>query len=310
MTSVLWGEFETSAAEIKMGEGLVRNCGGQSGQSITGQISQVKMTESFSFLDHLHCGLQLNFIVSIDFTGSNGVPTQPNSLHFMDVTGRPNQYQSAIQSVGTIIQDYDSDKMFPVFGFGAKTPPNGVVSHMFPCNFNAQNPFVHGVAGIMNVYHQAVPRVQLYGPTNFAPTINESARMAQSGGRNAYFITLILTDGAITDMQATIDAIVAASYLAMSIIIIGVGNADFDAMDQLDGDDGLLVDSRGRKAQRDIVQFVPMIKFGGDHARLTSEVLAEVPGQVEQWARFNHVKPDFNYVPVNNDASAPPPYAN
>ena len=134
MESVLWGEFETSGNEIKMGEGITRNCGSQSGQSIQGQLSQIVMVESFSFLDHLHCGLQLNFLVSIDFTGSNGNPTQPSSLHYRDVLGRPNQYQNAISSVGTIIQDYDSDKMFPVFGFGAKTPPSGHVSHMFPCN--------------------------------------------------------------------------------------------------------------------------------------------------------------------------------
>ena len=309
MESVMWGEFETSGNEIKMGEGFTRNSGSQSGQSIQGQLSQIVMVESFSFLDHLHCGLHLNFLVSIDFTGSNGNPAQPSSLHYRDVLGRPNQYQNAISSVGTIIQDYDSDKMFPVFGFGAKTPPSGHVSHMFPCNFNPQNPFVHGVHGILEVYNQVIPRVQLYGPTNFAPTINESARMAQSGGTNSYFITLILTDGAITDMQSTIDAIVQASYLPLSIIIIGVGEADFDAMDELDGDDGLLVDSSGRRAQRDIVQFVPMVKFGGDQARLTTEVLAEVPGQVEQWARANNVKPNFNFVPAPQDASAPPPYA-
>ena len=307
MESNLWGEFETSASEIKQGENMKRSCK-QSKDNIEGQIHGIRIQETFSFLDHLHCGLQLNFVVSIDFTGSNGNPANPQSLHYMDVLQRPNQYQNAIQSVGAIVQDYDSDKMFPVFGFGAKTPPSGHVSHMFPCNFNPQNPFVHGVAGILGVYQHCLPQIQLYGPTNFAPTITESARMAQSGGQG-YFITLILTDGAITDMQATLDAIVAASYLPLSIIIIGVGNADFDAMDQLDGDDGLLVDSNGRRAQRDIVQFVPMNKFGGDAARLTSEVLAEVPEQVEQWARFNNIKPNFDFTPPPQDPTAPPPYA-
>lgn len=38
---------------------------------------------------------------------------------------------------------------------------------------------------------------------------------------------LILTDGQINDMQNTVDAIVAASDLPMSIIIVGVGAADF-----------------------------------------------------------------------------------
>ena len=104
---------------------------------------KVKISETFSFLDHLRCGLELNFVVSIDFTGSNGNPASMDSLHYMDpFTHKPNQYSSAIINVGNVVQDYDTDKMFPVFGFGAKIPPNGQVSHMFPCNFQGHNPFV------------------------------------------------------------------------------------------------------------------------------------------------------------------------
>ena len=51
-----------------------------------------------------------------------------------------------------------------------------------------------------------------------------------------YTILLILTDGAIHDMQETIDQIVRASGLPLSIIIVGVGNANFDSMEQLDAD--------------------------------------------------------------------------
>jgi hypothetical protein len=43
-------------------------------------------------------------------------------------------------------------------------------------------------------------------------------------------ILLILTDGIITDLEQTKEAIVAASKLPLSIIIIGVGEADFSAM--------------------------------------------------------------------------------
>lgn len=48
-----------------------------------------------------------------------------------------------------------------------------------------------------------------------------------------------------------------ASHLPMSIIIVGVGNADFTDMHVLDGDDGVLRSPRGEPALRDIVQFVP-----------------------------------------------------
>lgn len=68
-----------------------------------------------------------------------------------------------------------------------------------------------------------------------------------------YFILLILTDGVITDMPQTREAIVNASSLPVSIIIVGVGQADFDAMEELDGDD-VRLSSRGRVAERDIVQ--------------------------------------------------------
>jgi len=47
---------------------------------------------------------------------------------------------------------------------------------------------------------------------------------------------LILTDGVINDFDATVDQIVAGSDLPLSIIIVGVGSADFEAMDELDAD--------------------------------------------------------------------------
>ena len=45
--------------------------------------------------------------VGIDFTGSNGDPRSPESLHFLSPDGF-NQYLSAIWSVGQVVQDYDS----------------------------------------------------------------------------------------------------------------------------------------------------------------------------------------------------------
>jgi hypothetical protein len=36
-----------------------------------------------------------------------------------------NDYQKVILSVGSIIEEYDTDKMFPVMGFGAKTKATG-----------------------------------------------------------------------------------------------------------------------------------------------------------------------------------------
>lgn len=50
----------------------------------------------------------------------------------------------------SIIQDYDSDKQFPVLGFGARLPPDGRLSHEFFVNMNPTNPYCNGVAGTIS----------------------------------------------------------------------------------------------------------------------------------------------------------------
>lgn len=57
-------------------------------------------------------------------------------------------YEQAIISVGSIIQDYDTDKQFPVLGFGARLPPDGRVSHEFFVNMHPSNPYCIGINGL------------------------------------------------------------------------------------------------------------------------------------------------------------------
>ena len=139
---------------------------------------------------------------------------------------------------------------------------------------------------------------------------------------------LIITDGVITDMDETRSAIVNASRLPMSIIIVGVGGADFTAMEFLDGDDGILRSATGQAAMRDIVQFVPFrqfqnvssdlkpkslwtaypprvipsfritslferlhVLFQAGAAALAQSVLAELPDQVTSFFRIFRLKP-------------------
>lgn len=68
-------------------------------------------------------------------------------------------------------------------------------------------------------------------------------------------------------MADTREAIVHASHLPMSVIIVGVGNADFSDMQMLDGDDGILRSPKGEPVLRDIVQFVPFRNF--KHVRIS-----------------------------------------
>ncbi|XP_021163638.2 copine-1 [Fundulus heteroclitus] len=259
-------------------------------------VKSCKLVTQHTFLDYVMGGCQINFTVGIDFTGSNGDPRSPNSLHYMSPDGT-NQYLSALWSVGQVVQDYDTDKLFPAFGFGAKLPPDfQAAHHEFALNFNPSNPYCQGIQGIVDAYRAVLPQIKLSGPTNFSPIINHVASIASSAAQaptaSQYFVLLILTDGEITDFDQTKDAIVRASRLPLSIIIVGVGPADFKAMELLDGDDGVLRSSVGEAVSRDIVQFVPFTKFkDAPPASLAQSVLAEVPNQLVSYFKMRGLEP-------------------
>ncbi|KAF5954535.1 hypothetical protein HYC85_007391 [Camellia sinensis] len=94
---------------------------------------------------------------------------------------------------------------------------------------------VEGIEGIMAAYGSALRNVALAGPTLFGQVINTAAEIAGrslSQDSSKYFVLLIITDGVLTDLQETKDALVMASDLPLSILIVGVGGADFKQMEK------------------------------------------------------------------------------
>jgi hypothetical protein len=104
-------------------------------------VDHINVIEVPNFVDYLRSGWGISLMVAIDFTGSNGEINDPKSLHYMNAF---NQYEQAIQAVGAILEPYDTDKMFPVYGFGGIPRFMGEVNvnHCFPLNGNYGNPEV------------------------------------------------------------------------------------------------------------------------------------------------------------------------
>ncbi|EEE63497.1 hypothetical protein OsJ_18313 [Oryza sativa Japonica Group] len=311
----LIGTFQTTITQLenvynsKSGANFFSHKGQK---KLKGQLFVDKFQEKVqhTFLDYISSGFELNFMVAVDFTASNGDPRSPQSLHYIDPSGRPNSYQQAILGVGEVLQFYDNDRRFPAWGFGAKTP-QGYISHCFNLNATTNDCEVVGVEGIMSAYTSTLYSVTLAGPTLFGPIINKAAEIASHSlqyGNNKYFVLLIITDGVLTDIQETKDSIVRASDLPLSILIVGVGNADFKQMEILDGDNGKrLESSTGRIATRDIVQFVPMRDVQGGQISVVQSLLEELPGQFLAYMRSRDIKPR---APLQHDnaSSAPPLY--
>ncbi|RIA94905.1 Copine-domain-containing protein [Glomus cerebriforme] len=279
----------------------IRNSNVKIGKDACITVIHATIEEPPTFLDYIAGGTEINLVVAIDFTGSNGDPTSPKSLHYI-YGQKENEYQKAIYNVGKILEGYDYDRMFPVYGFGAKF--NGILSHAHPLNNNIKNPEVEGVDGILAAYSKTMQAIELYGPTNFSPIINQTATKIQQevekGNDNVYYILLIITDGVITDMDSTVRSIISASVLPLSIVIVGVGNADFTNMNILDADDKPLERranlQTGQSAvvmDRDIVQFVAMRDFQSEAARyqLPKAVLEEIPDQFMSYMNKHNIPP-------------------
>jgi len=70
------------------------------------KVHGVEIKKLPTFSEYLQSGYQISLIGAIDFTFSNGSPSNPNSLH---CDGENNQYVKILKSVTDVLCKYDSD---------------------------------------------------------------------------------------------------------------------------------------------------------------------------------------------------------
>lgn len=228
----------------------------------------------------------MNVVVAIDFTGSNGDPRIPGTLHHIDPNAR-NPYEQAIAAIVSILLQYDSDKKVPVLGFGAKY--GGEVRHCFQCGPTAE---AAGLQGVMDAYKATFSsELILSRPTVLTEVLETAARKADASfkyalhrGVQSYTILLIVTDGAVSDVQATAECLNRVSTSPLSVVIVGVGNEDFKAMQFLD-------DCSDRSGTRDIAQFVAFKEHSNSSQSLTKATLEEIPSQLVQFFQGKGIDP-------------------
>ncbi|KAJ3681186.1 hypothetical protein LUZ60_015675 [Juncus effusus] len=183
-----------------------------------------------------------NLIVGIDFTSSNEwsgkISYNGRSLHHIGDSQNP--YEQAISIIGKTLSKFDDDNLIPCYGFGDATTHDRDVFGFYPderpCN---------GFNEALMRYRQLVPHVKLFGPTSFAPIIEMAMTIVEKSG-GQYHVLLIIADGQVSRSvevedgrlglheQATVDAIVKASYFPLSIVLVGVGDGPWDTMKQFD----------------------------------------------------------------------------
>nr|KAJ0218026.1 hypothetical protein LSAT_V11C300139720 [Lactuca sativa] len=208
-----------------------------------------KIDDSYTSLEQVTEALTLaglessNLIVGIDFTKSNEWTGSKSfygkSLHHT-ADHSLNPYEHAISIIGKTLAAFDEDNLIPCYGFGDATTHDQDVFSFYP-----EDGFCNGFEDVLSRYREIIPHLKLSGPTSFAPVIEQAMTIVeQSGGQ--YHVLLIIADGQVTrsvdtesgqlslQEQKTVDAIVKASKLPLSIVLVGVGDGPWDMMKEFD----------------------------------------------------------------------------
>lgn len=235
--------------------------------------------------------------VAIDYTASNGDPSDPSSLHYNDPDRtKKNQYEIAMEQVGKVLETYAYKKKFMAYGYGGKVNGQEQVSHCFELNGNQKDPAIDGLQNLLDKYKESLSKVKLWGPTIFKEFLERVKKFVKEKMETPvllYHVLLILTDGCIHDMRETINCIVQMSDLPISIIIVGIGkDKDFGNMEILDADNVVLTNDNQEESKRDIVQFVKYDDYGENIGRLAEQVLCEVPDQMVLYMIDKGKKPE------------------
>jgi hypothetical protein len=153
-----------------------------------------------------------------------------------------------------------------VWGFGAKY--EGEVRHIFQCG---GNPTATNIDGVLQAYRSVFQTdLIMSGPTVISSVLRAAASRAKAYTPNSlsYCILLILTDGIVTDLPRTQQFIQSYKDLPLSIVMVGIGRADFTEMHKWNV---CPAEVRGK------FTFVSYRQYQYDSMALTREALQLVP---------------------------------
>mmetsp|Transcript_16283 Transcript_16283/g.16215 ORF Transcript_16283/g.16215 Transcript_16283/m.16215 type:complete len:267 (+) Transcript_16283:818-1618(+) len=241
-------------------------------------------------------GTKINIMVGIDFTFSNGDHTLLSSLHYAN-TAIKNEYQRAIESLQEVLEKNIESPTYEAYGFGGVPDwlESKQVNHCFALNKNEENPSVNNFADIVQKYLDVLSNIKLSGPSYFHNILQKAVDKAKPiiDGK-LYTIVILVTDGDIDDLPQTVELLQEASKYPISVIVVGVGDADFSNMNSLDSDTGLLrANKQSDPTMRDLVQFVPYRQLMSTPQILSDKILEELPEQFETYMRNAGIKPEF-----------------
>lgn len=300
----------TTPARIQAEEGKFLNTFDQKNKfGGTIVFSRFDEKKFYLFNEYVDAGVQLRLFIAVDCSGST------KDFHKIDLEGPPDLFEKAIKETSSILINKEKTNRFGLLGFGAKVKGCKHPTFAFNHEVNHRNPSVKSVDEALDLYRKVYPTIEPEEPTNLSAVIERiHMMMLHQDKRNfkIYTLLVVLTDGDINDRQETIDKIVECSQYPLSIILVGIGQKNFDDLEYFESGfevekttdkkkkkkrgnfiiSGRLKDSKGVEAARRIVRFVYYQNYMGKPKEFEEALLKDVPKQMTEF--YNMMKFDPN----------------
>ncbi|CAG2164405.1 unnamed protein product, partial [Oppiella nova] len=200
-------------------------------------VSKLQFRSVPTFVDYMSsAGTQIHFVAAVDCTSDSQsyhqrpivVNTTGGTTTTTGAVAPYNCFEYIIDSLGQVLHPYDYQGLYVMYGFGARPLPGRHVSHAFNMKTDSVVPYCDGVDDMRRCYRaglKLVDHLSSCGGRQFAPVLNEVLALTKNfqNGKH-YFVVTIITAGSHGDSADTLEAIVRASAMPLSIVIVGVGN--------------------------------------------------------------------------------------
>lgn len=233
-------------------------------------IKTFRAERNYDILDYFQSGLQINTVMLVDFSESNGDPKKQDSLHAVEEVskGSKSTYQLVLDSISPTLFWYDFDHTIPLFGMAAKFPVLRIDEQkdFFRVIGRSESQRVPGSPEMLTHFYKSV-FAYLSGcePTKLRPAIdamNDWTANQITLKQYMYSLLVVFTDGLIGDFEDCIPSLIKSCELPISIIIIGVGVSNFEDFEKYKSGTGewRLQDKKGTTMNRDMLQMINFFK--------------------------------------------------
>lgn len=257
------------------------------------------LNNQYYIFDFFKNGLKISNFISFDF--SNGNNKQP-------ISKTNNIIFYILKNISNLISNYTSNHLFYSYGFGGKIKKEDNFKNIF--NINENSSPIKNYDEVMVSYNNIINKIIQDNQIYFSFLIRKvSQEIYKIYEIKFYNILFILTREIIdkSDIKDTVDAIIESSYLPLSIIIIGIGENNFNKMNKLFNDIPNN-SSIGMKKMRDNVLFKSLNNdFDNDVEKMIEFILNDVKKQILYFYELIKFTPELllqnNLINIKNSFS-------